>query len=103
MEKLPSSLEFVLFYVARESGSETTVNLSLTTSSSQSQSAYRPFHNALTVLLNVADDILCWLDEEQVSILTLLDQSAIFDTIDHFIRFSRLPTFFYDVLGSALV
>jgi hypothetical protein len=67
----------------------------------QSQSAYRPFHSTETALLKVSNDVLCSLDEGNVSILTLLDLSAAFDTIDHSILLSRLNKL-YGISGSAL-
>lgn len=67
----------------------------------QSQSAYRPFHSTETALVKVCSDVLSSLDEGNVSILTLLDLSAAFDTIDHSILLSRLNTL-YGISGSAL-
>ena len=66
-----------------------------------SQSAYRPFHSTETALLKVTSDILDSLDSSDISILTLLDLSAAFDTIDHQILLSRLNSL-YGISGSAL-
>ena len=68
---------------------------------SASQSAYRPFHSTETALLKVANDILKSLDDSQVSVLSLLDLSAAFDTIDHQILLTRLNSL-YGISGSAL-
>jgi hypothetical protein len=54
------------------------------------QSAYRPGHSCETALLRIVNDLLLSLDERKVSILTLLDLSAAFDTIDHSILLHRL-------------
>ena len=54
-----------------------------------SQSAYRPHHSTQTLLLKTANDILLGLDKRHVSLLTLLDLSSAFDTIDHNILLSR--------------
>ena len=58
------------------------------------QSAYRAGHSTETALLHIASDILTAPDASQVSILALLDLSAAFDTIDHFILLSRLEQHF---------
>ena len=51
-------------------------------------------HNTETLLLSVTDSLLCKADNRFVLLLTLLDQSAAFDTIDHTILFNRLSYFF---------
>ena len=58
------------------------------------QSAYRAGHSTETVLLRVVNDILSALDDDKLSVLLLLDNSAAFDTIDHSVLLSRLETVF---------
>ena len=47
------------------------------------QSAYRKFHSTETALLKIQNDILQSLDQNNVTILVMLDLSAAFDIIDH--------------------
>ena len=47
------------------------------------QSSYRQYHWTETALLKVHNDILMNMDNQQVTLLVLLDLSAAFDTIDH--------------------
>ena len=66
-----------------------------------SQSAYRAGHTTETALLKVMNDILRALDDGNISVLTLLDLSAAFDTIDHKILLDRLESL-YGFCGTAL-
>jgi hypothetical protein len=47
------------------------------------QSAYRRFHSCETALLKIMNDAFLAVDNKKVSILTLLDLSAAFDTVDY--------------------
>ena len=47
------------------------------------QSAYRKFHSTETALLKLTNDILETIDSGKITILTALDMSAAFDTLDH--------------------
>ena len=47
------------------------------------QSAYRPKHSTETALLRIVNDLLTAMDNNKICILTLLDLSAAFDTIDY--------------------
>ena len=58
------------------------------------QTAYRPKHSIETALLRVLNDLLTASDSGSISILTLLDLSAAFDTIDHSILLTRLESTF---------
>ena len=60
----------------------------------QYQSAYRKFHSIETALLKIHNDILASMDAGKVTTLTLLDLSAVFDTIDHTILLRRRDEWF---------
>ena len=66
-----------------------------------SQSAYRPHHSTETALLKITNDILLALVSGNVSLLTLLNHSAAFDTIDLCILLDRLQHM-YGISGTAL-
>ena len=65
------------------------------------QSAYCACHSTETAVLRVLNGLLTASDDGQVSLLTLLDLSAAFDSIDHDILFNRLEHVF-DIQNSAL-
>ena len=54
------------------------------------QSAYRRGHSTETALLKVCNDILLNIDQQQVTIMALLDLSAAFDIVHHTIFLDRL-------------
>ena len=58
------------------------------------QSAYRAGCSTETVLLRIVNGILSTLDNDNISVLLLLDLSAAFDTLDHQILLSRLNSVF---------
>ena len=65
------------------------------------QSAYRPNHSTETALLRIVNDLPTATDNNKICILTLLDLSAAFDTIDHQILLTRLQHSF-GISGPAL-
>ena len=56
------------------------------------QSAYRAHHSTETAVLKVLSDILLALDTRDLAVLTLLDLSAAFDSVDHNTLLRRLQT-----------
>ena len=47
------------------------------------QSAYRTGHSTETAMVKVQSDIICIMDNNQITQLVLLGLSAAFDTVDH--------------------
>ena len=68
------------------------------------QSAYRANHSTETAVLRVLSDILCALDHGDLAVLTLLDLSAAFDTVDHetLLRLLRRLETSYGIRGTVL-
>jgi len=56
------------------------------------QSAYRAHHSTETAALRVLSDILLALDSGNIAVLTLLDLSAAFDSVDHCTLLQQLQT-----------
>ena len=56
------------------------------------QSAYRPHHSCETALMKIIDDVVADLSPNTYIIMTLLDFSAAFDTVDHDVLINRLKT-----------
>ena len=56
------------------------------------QSAYKPGHSCETAMLKITNDILINLDQNHGILLSLLDLSAAFDTVDHALLLERLTS-----------
>ena len=56
------------------------------------QSAYKPYHNTETLLLNLTNYISHNIKNNRFVILILLDLTAAFDTINHNILFAKLQS-----------
>ncbi len=65
------------------------------------QSGFKPYHSTETALIRVTNDLLLSLDCGYISLLVLMDLSALFDTIDHNILLNRLENYVGN-RGSAL-
>ena len=59
---------------------------------SKFQSGFRSYHFTELAVLRVLSDIYSAIDQDQVSLLALLDVSAAFDIVDHGILLERLST-----------
>ena len=78
-----SNLSFVSKIIEKVILSQLFSHLSTYQLFSPFQFAYRTGHSTETALLKVMNDLLRSLDHGNISVLTLLDLSAAFDTIDH--------------------
>ena len=58
------------------------------------QSAFRKKYSTETAIIKVTNDILRAMDRGECTILTMLDLSAAFDTVDHVILLNRLQNSF---------
>ena len=65
------------------------------------QSAHRKFHSTETALLKLANDIMETIDSGKITILTALDMSAAFDTLDHATLLHRLE-YTFGLSGSVI-
>ena len=54
------------------------------------QSAYRPSYSCETSLLRLSNDILWAFERQHIIALTVLDLSAAFDTVDHYVLLQTL-------------
>ncbi len=59
------------------------------------QSAYIPHRSTETAILRILSDILLALDSGNIAILSLLDLSAAFDSVDHDTLLTRLPSYLW--------
>ena len=85
-----SNLSFVSKLVERAAVKQLVDYLEVNELIPKLQSAYRKHHSNETAVLWVLSDILIAMDNQQVTLLALLDLSAAFDCVDHDILLSRL-------------
>ena len=96
-----SNLSFLSKILEKLVASRLHLHINSSHTSNDYQSAYRKFHSTETALLKIHNDILSSMDDGRVTALTLLDLSAVFDTIDHTILLRRLG-YWFGVSGKAL-
>ena len=87
-----SNLPFVSKLLERVVVKQLTDYMTLNNLHESLQSAYKSFHSTESALLKVHNDIMRAMDQQNITILLLLDLSAAFDTIDHKILLSRMES-----------
>ena len=85
-----SNLTFISKTLERFVASQINHHLHVNLLTETFQSAYKERHSTETALLQVQNDILLAMDDDEITILVLLDLSAAFDTVDHSILIKRL-------------
>ena len=96
-----SNLTFTSKVIERIVASQLTRYLQSNDLMPRMQSGYRKYHSTETALLRIMSDVYSAADERRVTLLTLLDLSAVFDCVDHDILLGRLQLAF-GIEGSAL-
>ena len=89
-----SNLSFLTKVLEKVVVNQLNAHINSSNTSSQYQSACRNFHSNEIALLNIHNDILASVDAGKVTVLTLLDLSTAFNTIDHTILLRRLDDWF---------
>ena len=92
-----SNLSFISKVVEKVVASRLLTHLEL----NSNQSAYKKNHSTETTLLKITNDITTNMEKKRVIVLTLLDLSAAFDTIDHAALLKLLSSWF-GISGIAL-
>ena len=85
-----SNLAFLSKFIERCAADQMLNHMTMNGIHEPLQSAYKAGHSTETALVQVHNDICSAMDQNQVTILVLLDLSAAFDTVDHTILLNRL-------------
>ena len=89
-----SNLNFISKILERVVAAQLQTHLDEASLMTAFQSAYRKHHSTESALLNIHNDILLNMAKGSVTALTLLDLSAVFNTIDHTILLDRLNGYY---------
>ena len=96
-----SNLSFISKVVEKVVASRLLTHVELNDLSNPNQSAYKKNHSTDTTLLKITNDISTNMERKRVTVLTLFDLSAAFDTIDHAALLKLLSSWF-GISGIAL-
>ena len=96
-----SNLSFIFKLIEKVATKQLNIYINCEGFANVKQSAYRRLHSTETALLKTQDDIAASVDSSKAVVLTVLDLSAAFNTIDHYILFNCLSNWFW-VYGTVL-
>ena len=92
--RLVSNLSFIFKLIEKVVAKQLNNYIDSEGLSNVNQSAYRRLHSTESALLKIQNDIAASMDSGKVVVLTFLDLSSAFDTIDHDILFNSLREWF---------
>ena len=85
-----SNLPYISKIIEKVVGLQMVEHSALNNLTEKFQSAYKRDHSTETAMIRIFNDLLTNLDNNQAILVTLLDLSAAFDTVDHTILLERL-------------
>ena len=85
-----TNLSFLSKLLERIINNQITNHLNLTNTLAKHQSAYRRFHSTESVLMRTTSDLIANIANGELVLVSFLDMSAAFDTVDHDILLSKL-------------
>ena len=89
-----SNLSFISKVVEKVVASRLLTHVELNDLYNPNPSAYKKNHSTETTLLKITNDLSTNMEKKRVTVLTLLDLSAAFDTIDHAALLKLLSSWF---------
>ena len=95
-----SNLQFISKIVAKVTLDQFTLHCNSNSLLSSYQSAYRKYYSCETSLAKLVNDILWAMEKQLVTVVVILDLSAVFDSVDHNLLLEVLENQ-YGVVGAA--
>lgn len=85
-----SNIPFLSKILEKVISSQLTIFLDSDKFLARNQSAYRKFHSTETTTVRILSDLINQAESGKIILISFLDMSAAFDTVDHHILFSKL-------------